>query len=58
MQLVWHKLEEYISREIEPSTLLSSSTIKKIDVKQLRSTDNFADLFTKVLPTLTFEKLV
>lgn len=31
---------------------------KKIDVKQIRSTDNFADLFTKVLPTLTFEKLV
>ena len=31
---------------------------RQIDIKQIRSTDNFADLFTKSLPTSTFEKLV
>ena len=31
---------------------------KKIDVKQIRTNDNLADLFTKTLPTSTFEKLV
>ena len=31
---------------------------RQIDVKQIRSTDNLADLFTKTLPTLTVEKLV
>jgi len=29
-----------------------------IDVKQIRSSDNLADLFTKTLPTTTFKKLV
>lgn len=29
--------------------------VKKIDVKQIRSTDNFVDLFTKIFPTSTFE---
>ena len=29
-----------------------------IDVQQLRSSDNLADLFTKALPTATFKKLV
>ena len=31
---------------------------KQVDVKQIRSSDNLADLFTKALPTSTFEKLV
>ena len=31
---------------------------RQVDVKQIRSADNLADLFTKVLPTSTFEKLV
>ena len=31
---------------------------RQIDVKQIRFTDNLADLFTKTLPTSTFEKLV
>ena len=31
---------------------------RQVDVKQIRSTDNLADLFTKSLPTSTFEKLV
>jgi len=30
----------------------------QVDVKQIRSVDNLADLFTKSLPTSTFEKLV
>ena len=30
----------------------------EIDVQQIRSDDNLADLFTKALPTSTFEKLV
>ena len=29
-----------------------------IDVKQIRSTDNLTDLFTKSLPTATFKKIV
>jgi len=29
-----------------------------IDVQQIRSCENLADLFTKALPTATFEKLV
>ena len=31
---------------------------RQIDVKQIRSTDNLADLFTKTLSTSTFEKFV
>ena len=31
---------------------------RQVDVKQIRSTENLADLFTKSLPTSTFEKLV
>jgi hypothetical protein len=30
----------------------------EIDVKQIRSSDNLSDLFTKALPTATFKKLV
>ena len=31
---------------------------RQVDVKQICSSDNLADLFTKALPTSTFEKLV
>ena len=31
---------------------------KKIDIKQIRSIDNLANLFTKALPTSTFEKII
>ena len=30
----------------------------EIDVQQIRSNDNLADLFTKSLPSATFKKLV
>ena len=30
----------------------------EIDVQQIRSSDNLADLFTKALPTSTFKKLI
>ena len=30
----------------------------EIDVQQIRSSDNLADLFTKSLPTSTFKKLI
>ena len=30
----------------------------EIDVQQMRSSDNLADLFTKALPTSTFKKLI
>ena len=30
----------------------------EIDVQQIRSSDNLANLFTKSLPTLTFKKLI
>jgi hypothetical protein len=29
-----------------------------IDVKQIRSSENLADIFTKSLPTITFKKIV
>ena len=32
--------------------------IRQIEVKQIQSADNLADLFTKTLSTSTFEKLV
>ena len=31
---------------------------RQVDIKQIRSVDNLANLFTKALPTSTFEKLV
>ena len=31
---------------------------RQVNVKQIRSTNNLANLFTKSLPTSTFEKLV
>ena len=31
---------------------------REINIKQIRSSDNLADLFTKSLPALTFKKLV
>ena len=31
---------------------------RQVDVKQIRSSNNLADLFTKSLPTSTFEKIV
>ena len=31
---------------------------QQVDVKQIRSVNNLVDLFTKALPTSTFEKLV
>ena len=31
---------------------------KKIDIKQIRSMKNLTDMFTKALPTSTFEKIV
>ena len=30
----------------------------EIDVQQIRSSENLVDLFTKTLPTVTFEKLI
>ena len=30
----------------------------EIDVQQIRSSDNLVDLFTKVLPTTTFNKFI
>ena len=47
---------KYISSKFFYTHELQQS--RQIDVKQIRSTDNLADLFTKTLPTSTFEKLV
>ena len=35
----------------------SSLTSHEIEVKQIRSSDNVVDLFTKALPSSTFKKL-
>jgi len=37
---------------------LSTPPGSALDVKQIRSSDNLTDLFTKTLPTATFKKLV
>ena len=59
-----HRSKEVISKEIELNTFLQISLIHelhksgKIDVQQICSNDNLADLFTKSLPTSTFKKLI
>ena len=65
MLLVLHKLGEDTLKETGPSTSRQNffythelQESRQVDVKQIRSSDNLADLFTKSLPTLTFEKLV
>ncbi|XP_059288465.1 uncharacterized protein LOC132041790 [Lycium ferocissimum] len=40
-----------------PTTLYEDNA-GEIDVRQVRSSDNLADMFTKAIPTLTFEKLI
>ena len=48
------------TKYISPKFFFTHDLEKKgeIDVQQIRSVDNLADLFTKALPTSTFEKLV
>jgi hypothetical protein len=48
------------TKHISPKFFFTHDLQKKgeIDVQQIRSSDNLADLFTKSLPTSTFEKLV
>ena len=47
------------TKHISPKFFFTHDLQKKgeIDVQQIRSCDNLADLFTKTLPTATFEKL-
>ena len=61
----WHKSNEVTSKEIEPNkfhqNFFYTHELQKngeIDVQQIRSSDNLADLFTKALPTSTFKKLI
>ena len=48
------------TKHISPKFFFTHELQKKgdIDVQQIPSSDNLADLFTKALPTSTFEKLV
>ena len=48
------------TKHISPKFFYTHELRKKgdITVKQVRSSDNLADLFTKSLPTCTFKKLV
>src|SRR5215813_14178406 len=48
------------TKHISPKFFFTHDLQKKgdIDVQQVRSCDNLADLFTKSLPTTIFEKLV
>ncbi|KAK9141659.1 hypothetical protein Syun_011059 [Stephania yunnanensis] len=48
-----------ITKHISPKFFYAHELQKngEIDVKQIRSSDNLADLFTKVLPTTTFKRL-
>ena len=64
MQLVLHKLEGYIkedkTRHISPKFFYTHELqeSRQVDIKQIRFANNLTDLFTKALPTSTFEKLV
>ena len=65
IRLLSLKLKGDISKETKPNIFLPKffythelQQSRQIDVKQIRSIDNLADLFTKTLPTSTFEKLV
>ena len=48
------------TKHISPKFFFTHDLMKNgdIDVQQIRSCDNLADLFTKTLPTKPFEKLV
>ena len=48
------------SKHISPKFFYTHELQQKveIDIKQIRSSDNLADLFTKSLPASTFKKLV
>ena len=48
------------AKHISPKFFFTHDIEKKgeINVQRIRSVDNLADLFTKALPTSTFEKLV
>ena len=61
---VLRKLKEDILKVIELSTFRQkffyTHELQKdgeIDVQQIRSNDNLADLYTKALPSATFKKL-
>ena len=49
-----------ITKHISPKFFYTHELQKngEIDVQQIRSSDNLADLFTKALPTSTFKKLI
>ena len=48
------------TKHISPKFFFTHDLVKggDIDVQQIRSCDNLADIFTKALPTRTFEKIV
>ena len=64
MLLVLHKLGGYIkgdrTKHISPKFFYTHELqeSRQIDVKQIQSINNLADLFSKSLPTSTFEILV
>jgi hypothetical protein len=65
MLLVSHRSKEdilkgYRTKHISPKVFYTHELQKtgEIHVKQIRSSDNLSDLFTKTLPTATFKKLV
>ena len=53
-------IEGDITKHISPQFFYTHELQKsgEIDVKQIRSSDNLADLFTKSLSTSTFKKLI
>ena len=52
--------KEDITKRISPKFIYTHELQKscEIDIQQIRSSDNLADLFMKSLPTLTFKKLI
>ena len=65
MLFVLHNSNEVISKVTRRSIFLQNSFIHTsfqkngdIDMQQIRSSDNVADVFTQALPTSTFKKLV
>ena len=59
-QIIWGYIKGDRTKHISPKFFYTHELQKsgEIDVQQIHSSDNLADLFTKSLPTSTFKKLI
>ena len=59
-RITWGYIKGDKNKHISPKFFYTHALQKsgEIDVQQIRSSDNLADLFTNSLPTSTFKKLI